>query len=41
MVAHSALGHKLARAAYYIMKDKVPFNKEKLFSSTVGVSSEP
>ena len=32
MVAHSALAHKLARAAYYIMRDQVPFKPEKLFS---------
>jgi hypothetical protein len=32
MVAHSALAHKLARAAYYIMRDEVPFMPEKLFS---------
>jgi transposase len=32
MVAHSALAHKLARAAYYIMRDQVPFRPEKLFS---------
>jgi len=32
MVAHSALAHKLARAAYYIMRDGVPFMPEKLFS---------
>jgi len=31
-VAHSALAHKLARAAYYIMRDQVPFRPEKLFS---------
>lgn len=31
MVAHAALAHKLARAAYYIMKDQVPFMPEKLF----------
>lgn len=31
MVAHNALSHKLARAAYYIMKDGVPFIQEKLF----------
>jgi len=31
MVAHNALSHKLARAAYYIMKDGVPFIPEKLF----------
>ena len=33
MVAHSALAHKLARAAYYIMRDQVPFSSEKLFAS--------
>jgi len=32
MVAHSSLSHKLARAAYYIMRDQVPFKPEKLFS---------
>ncbi len=32
MIAHSALAHKLARAAYYIMRDGVPFDKEKLFA---------
>jgi transposase len=31
MVAHSALAHKLSRAAYYIMRDQVPFAPEKLF----------
>jgi transposase len=31
MVAHSALAHKLAKAAYYIMRDQVPFVPEKLF----------
>jgi len=41
MIAHSALGHKLARAAYYIMRDHVPFDTDKLFSSTAGVSGEP
>jgi len=30
-VAHSALSHKLARAAYYIMRDQVPFRPEQLF----------
>ena len=32
MVAHSALAHKLARAAYYVMKDCVPFDPYKLFA---------
>jgi transposase len=31
MVAHSALSHKLARAAYFVMRDHVPFRPEKLF----------
>jgi transposase len=31
MVAHGALAHKLARAAYYVMKDQVPFMPQKLF----------
>lgn len=32
MVAHAALAHKLARAAYYIMRDQVPFAPEKMFA---------
>lgn len=32
MVAHAALAHKLARAAYYVMKDQVPFMSEKTFT---------
>ena len=32
MVAHAALAHKLARAAYYIMKDQVAFMPEKTFT---------
>lgn len=31
-VAHSALSHKLARAAFYIMRDGVPFMPDKAFS---------
>jgi transposase len=31
MVAHSALSHKLARVAYFVMRDQVPFRPEKLF----------
>ncbi len=31
-IAHSALSHKLARAAYYIMRDGVPFIPEKAFA---------
>jgi len=32
MVAHNALAHKLARAAYYVMRDQVVFEEERLFS---------
>jgi transposase len=32
MVAHAALAHKLARAAYYIMRDQVEFMPEKTFT---------
>jgi len=32
MIAHAALAHKLARAAYYILRDQVPFAPEKLFA---------
>ena len=32
MVAHTALAHKLARAAYYIMRDDVEFDSHKLFA---------
>jgi len=31
-VAHNALAHKLGRAAYYIMRDNVPFEEAKLFA---------
>jgi transposase len=31
MVAHKAVAHKIARAAYYIMRDKVNYSSEKLF----------
>jgi len=32
MVAHNALAHKLARAAYYVMRDDVVFEPEKIFA---------
>ena len=32
MVAHAALAHKLARAAYHIMRDHVPFMPDKIFT---------
>lgn len=32
MVAHGALAHKLVRAAYYVMRDQVPFQPDKLFT---------
>ncbi len=31
-IAHSALAHKLARAAYHIMSEEVPFMPEKTFT---------
>ena len=31
-IAHSALAHKLARAAYYMMRDGVPFMPERAFA---------
>ena len=31
-IAHSALAHKLARAAHYIMRDGVPFMPERTFA---------
>jgi transposase len=31
MVAHKAVAHKLVRAAYFIMRDKVDYQPEKLF----------
>lgn len=31
-VAYSALAHKLARASYYMMRDQVDFNPNKLFT---------
>ena len=34
MIAHQALAHKLARAAYYMMRDGVPFIPEKIFRSS-------
>jgi transposase len=36
-VAHSALAHKLARAAYYVMRDKVAFDADRVF----GRGGEP
>lgn len=32
MIAHTALAHKLARAAYFIMRDNVEFDHDKLFA---------
>jgi transposase len=31
-MAHNALAHKLARAAYYLMRDNVPFEEGKMFA---------
>jgi hypothetical protein len=32
MVAHSALSHKLARAAYFIVRDGVEFQPQRIFT---------
>jgi transposase len=40
-VAHSALAHKLARAGYYVMRDQVPFEPQKLFGRGRGWNGEP
>jgi transposase len=32
MTAHTALAHKLARAAYFVMRDQVPFDPKKVFA---------
>jgi transposase len=36
-LAHGALAHKLARAAFYLLRDNVPFHHEKMF----GYPEEP
>jgi len=41
MVAHQALANKLARAAFYIMRDTVPFQSEKLFGKKQDRGGEP
>ena len=47
-LAHNALAHKLARAAFYILRDHVPFQQEKMFGSPparwnqeLGADGEP
>lgn len=40
MVARSALAHKLARAAYHVMKEEAPFDKNRLFGYSVGPGGE-
>ena len=32
VVAIKAVAHKLARASYYVMRDQVPFDSDKLFA---------
>ena len=32
IIARKALANKIARACYYIMKDRVPYREEALFS---------
>jgi len=36
MVARTALAHKLARAAYHMMKEEAPFDQKRLFGCSVG-----
>ena len=38
-VAHNALAHKLARAAYWILRGNVPFEEAKMFGGTEAVLS--
>ena len=40
MVARTALAHKLARAAYHMMKEKQPFDVKRLFGYSVGPGGE-
>jgi hypothetical protein len=41
IVGVRALAHKLARASYYVMRDKVEFNPDRLFASRRGLGREP
>ncbi len=40
MVARTALAHKLARAAYHMMKEEAPFDPKRLFGYSVGPGGE-
>jgi transposase len=40
MVARSALAHKLARAAYHMMKEEAPFDQKRFFGYSVGPGGE-
>jgi transposase len=40
MVARTALAHKLARAAYHMMKEEAPFDQNRLFGCSVGPGGE-
>jgi len=41
MIAHQALAHKLARAAFFIMRDHVPYDETKLFKGIHDRGGEP
>jgi transposase len=41
MVAHNALAHKLARAAYHVLRDNVAFEATKLFCEKPGRNGKP
>ena len=40
MIARSALAHKLARAAYHMMKEEAPLDQKRLFGYSVGPGGE-
>jgi len=37
LVAIKALSNKLARASYYVMRDQVPYDMDKLFRKVAGI----
>jgi len=39
-VAHSALSHKISRATYFVLRDNVEFDYEKLFGQKTGIVSQ-
>ncbi len=39
IVATKAVAHKLARAAYHVMRERVPFDEARAFASSFGRSA--